>query len=103
MLQVIIHYTLHFLIPGLIAWAFFRQQWKKAWLIMVATMLVDVDHLLSSPIYVANRCSINFHVLHSYHAIIIYLILFYFKKFRILSVGLLFHMVTDFIDCLFMN
>ena len=62
MLQIIIHYTLHFLVPGLIAWLFFREQWKKAWLIMIATMLVDLDHLLSSPIYVANRCSINFHV-----------------------------------------
>ncbi|MGY8934017.1 MAG: DUF6122 family protein [Flavobacteriales bacterium] len=103
MLQFIIHYTLHFLVPGLIAWVFFRKHWKKAWLIMIATMVVDVDHLLASPIYMPNRCSINFHVLHSYYAIAIYLILFYFKKFRIVSVGLLFHMLTDFIDCLLMK
>ncbi len=70
---------------------------------MIATMLVDIDHLLASPIYSPNRCSINFHILHTYYAIGIYAVLFYFKKFRIISVGLLFHMFTDFIDCLFMK
>jgi phosphatidylserine synthase len=103
MLQYIIHYTLHLLVPGLIAWIFFKDQWKKAWLIILATMLVDVDHLFASPIYSPNRCSINFHILHSYYAIVVYLLLLYFKKFRIVAIGLLFHMLTDFIDCLFMK
>ena len=103
MLQILIHYGLHFLFPGLIAWVFFRTQWKKAWLIMIATMLVDVDHLLASPVFAPNRCSINFHVLHGYYAIGVYFALLYFKKFRIVAIGLLFHMVTDFIDCLFMK
>jgi phosphatidylglycerophosphate synthase len=103
MLQFIIHYSLHLLVPGLIAWIFFKDQWKKAWLIMLATMLVDVDHLFASPIYSPNRCSINFHILHSYYAIAVYLLLLYFKKFRIVAIGLLFHMLTDFIDCLFMK
>ncbi|MDA9907250.1 DUF6122 family protein [Flavobacteriaceae bacterium] len=103
MLQFVIHYSLHFLVPGLIAWVFFKENWKKAWLLMLATMLVDLDHLLSNPIYLPNRCSINFHILHSYYAILIYSLLLYFKKFRIIAVGLLFHMLTDFIDCLFMN
>ena len=70
---------------------------------MIATMLVDVDHLLVNPIYSPNRCSINFHILHSYYAMGVYVVMFYFKKFRIISVGLLFHMFTDFIDCLFMK
>lgn len=103
MLQFVLHYTLHFLFPGLIAWVFFRNNWKKAWLIMIATMLVDLDHLLASPIYAPNRCSINFHILHSYYAITVYLVLLYFKKFRIVAIGLLFHMLTDFIDCLLMK
>jgi len=103
MLQQLIHFSLHFLFPGLIAWIFFRKHWKKAWLIMIATMLVDVDHLLANPIYSPNRCSINFHVLHTYYAIGIYVVMLYFKKLRVLSVGLLFHMFTDFIDCLFMK
>lgn len=103
MLQQILHYSLHLLFPGLIAWVFFRKHWKKVWLIMIATMLVDLDHLLASPIYSPNRCSINFHILHSYYAMGIYFVLLYFKKLRVISVGLLFHMLTDFIDCLFMK
>jgi len=103
MLQEILHYSLHLLFPGLIAWVFFREHWKKAWLIMIATMLVDVDHLLANPIYAPNRCSINFHILHSYYAMGVYVVMSYFKKLRVISVGLLFHMLTDFIDCLFMK
>lgn len=103
MLQILIHYGLHFLFPGLIAWVFFRTHWKKAWLIMIATMLVDLDHLLADPIFSPYRCSINFHVLHSYYAIGVYLVMLYCKKFRIISIGLLFHMITDTIDCLFMK
>ena len=70
---------------------------------MIVTMLVDVDHLLANPIYSPNRCSINFHILHSYYAMGVYVVMFYFKRFRMISVGLLFHMFTDFIDCLFMK
>ncbi|MDG1790588.1 MAG: DUF6122 family protein [Flavobacteriaceae bacterium] len=103
MSSLIIHYTLHILAPGLIAWLFFKDNWKKAWLILLATMLVDLDHLFANPIYSPNRCSINFHILHSYYAIILYVLLFFFKKFRIVAIGLLFHMFTDFIDCLLMK
>ena len=99
MLQTLVHYTLHLLVPGLIAFIFFRNQWKKAWLIMLATMLIDVDHLLATPIFDPNRCSIGFHPLHTYWATAVYLVLFFFKKTRIIAVGLLFHILTDFIDC----
>ena len=99
MLQTLVHYTLHLLVPGLIAYVFFRSQWKKAWLIMLATMLVDLDHLLATPIFDPGRCSINFHPLHTYWAMAVYVVLLFFKKTRIIAVGLLFHMLTDFIDC----
>jgi predicted cobalt transporter CbtA len=99
MLQTVIHYSLHFLVPGLIAYVFFRKEWKKAWLIMVATMLIDVDHLLATPIFENHRCSINFHPLHTYWAMAVYVVLLFFKKTRIIAVGLLFHLLTDFIDC----
>ncbi len=99
MLQILVHYTLHLLVPGLIAYVFFRNEWKKAWLIMLATMLVDVDHLFASPLFDPNRCSINFHPLHTYWAMAVYVVLLFFKKTRIIAVGLLFHMLTDFIDC----
>ena len=99
MLQTLVHYTLHLLVPGLIAYTFFRKEWKKAWLIMLATMLVDVDHLFATPIFDPGRCSINFHPLHTYWAMAVYVVLLFFKKTRIIAVGLLFHMLTDFIDC----
>lgn len=100
MLQAIFHYSLHFIFPGAIAWLFFRKGWKKAWLIMIATILVDLDHLLATPIFEAGRCSIGFHPLHSYYAIAIYCIMVFFPRLRIVAIGLLFHMFTDFQDCL---
>lgn len=99
MLQTIVHYTLHLLVPGVIAFIFFRAQWKRAWLILLATMLVDLDHLVASPIFDPGRCSINFHPLHTYWAMAVYVVLLFFKKTRIVAVGLLFHMLTDYIDC----
>jgi hypothetical protein len=102
MLQQIVHYGLHFLAPGLIAWIFFRKNWKQAWLIMLATMLVDFDHLLATPMFLASRCSIGFHPLHSYYAIGIFFGLLLLKKTRILGIGLVFHIVADTIDCLWM-
>lgn len=102
-MQAFIHYFLHLGFPLIIAFVFFRKEWKRAYLILLATMLVDLDHLVASPIFEANRCSINFHFLHSYYAMGLYVVLLFFKKpFRIIGIGLLFHMLTDFIDCLFM-
>lgn len=66
-------------------------------------MLVDLDHLFAYPIFDPNRCSINFHFLHTYYAMAVYVLLLFFKKpFRIIGIGLLFHMLTDYIDCLMM-
>ncbi|MHB0754085.1 DUF6122 family protein [Polaribacter sp. M15] len=99
MLKFTIHYSLHFIAPLFIAFFFFRKNWKKVYLIFLCSMLVDIDHLLANPIFEENRCSINFHPLHSYIAISFYAIGLLFKKVRILCVALLFHMLTDFIDC----
>jgi hypothetical protein len=67
---------------------------------MLSTMLVDLDHLLANPIFDPNRCSIGFHPLHSTYAIVFYFILLFFPKSRIVAIGLLFHMLTDYIDCI---
>lgn len=69
---------------------------------MIATMLVDLDHLLADPIFDANRCSVGFHPLHSYVAIGVYVIFLFIPRMRIIGVGLLFHMFTDYQDCLWM-
>lgn len=100
MLQHLVHYSLHFLAPGLIAFIFYRNQWKKAWVIMLATMLIDIDHLLANPLFDPNRCSINFHPLHTYWALGVYILLLFYKKTRIIAIGLIFHLFTDFIDCI---
>jgi hypothetical protein len=102
-LQALVHYSLHFLAPGLLAWLFFRSQWQRAWLIMLATMLVDLDHLLADPIFDPGRCSIGFHLLHSYPAIGIYALMLLFPRLRIVALGLLFHMFTDWQDCWWMS
>ncbi len=100
-LRTIVHYSLHFLAPGLIAWVFFRERWKTAWLMMIATMLVDIDHIFATPMFDPNRCSIGFHPLHSYPAIAVYALLLLIPNFyiRTIAIGLLFHMLTDLQDC----
>jgi len=102
-MQQFVHYFLHLIFPFFIAFIFFRKEWKKVYLILLATMLVDLDHLLATPIFEANRCSIQFHPLHTYYAMGVYgLLLFFRKPFNIIGIGLLFHMLTDLIDCLWM-
>ncbi|WP_460189201.1 DUF6122 family protein [Urechidicola sp. KH5] len=99
-LKFIIHYGLHFIAPLLIAYLFYKKQWMKVSLILVTTMLVDLDHLWANPIFDPNRCSIGFHPLHSYPAIAMYLIGLIQKKTRIVAIGLLLHMFADWMDCL---
>lgn len=104
-LQTIIHYSLHFLAPYFLAWIFFNERWELAYVVMIGTMLVDLDHLLARPIFDPNRCSIGFHPLHSYFAIIVYVLLLFVPNFyiQVIAVGLLFHMVTDLLDCWWTN
>ena len=102
MFQTFTHYGIHFLFPLLAAYIFFKSDWKYASLIMICTMLIDLDHLLATPIFDPNRCSINFHPLHSYIAIAIYLLFIIPKKTRLLGLGLIIHIIADKVDCLFM-
>ena len=102
MLQSITHYGIHLIGPLLIALFFFRNKWKTAYVIMLLGMLIDLDHLLANPIFDPNRCSINYHILHSYYAITIYLVLALLKPTRLLGLGLLIHIIADAVDCSFM-
>lgn len=111
-----IHIALHFIVPLLVALVFYRRDWRKATVIMIATMVVDVDHLLADPIYDPARCSIGFHPLHTVPAILVYVALFasplllkgrdensvWHERLRVLhlvGLGLLIHMTLDGIDC----
>lgn len=103
-LKPIVHYFLHFVFPIFIALLFFNKpkgNWKKVYAIFMLCMLIDIDHLWANPIFDATRCSVGFHFLHSYPAIAIYALLLAFKKTRTIAIGLLFHILTDFIDCFY--
>ena len=103
MVRPIVHFLLHFVVPGVAARWLFADKWKSAWLVMVLTMVIDLDHLIASPIYDPNRCGIGFHPLHSYVAIGLYIALAIIVKTRIVGIGLLIHVVLDGIDCLWIR
>jgi len=98
----VIHIFLHFLVPLIIALLFFRSQWKKAWLLMMSTMLVDIDHLWANPIYMSGRCSIGFHYLHTWIPIMAYCAMVLHPRLRLLGLGLVIHMLLDGSDCVWM-
>jgi hypothetical protein len=98
--KFIVHYGFHFLVPLAISIFFYKKSWKLVYLLFIGTMLLDLDHLLASPIFDANRCSINFHPLHSFYAIGVYTIMLIPKKIRVLGIALLLHMFTDYLDCI---
>jgi hypothetical protein len=101
--RTIVHLSLHALVPALVAWLFFRPRWRRAWIVMLLTMLVDADHLLASPIFDPGRCSIGFHPLHTAPAIAVYAGLVPFRRTRAAGLGLLIHMILDGVDCLWMR
>lgn len=111
-----IHIALHFLVPLLAALAFYRDRWRSVTLILVGTMLVDLDHLLATPVYDPERCSIGFHPLHTTPAIAVYVALFLLpaacgslkvsqrvrsvaRVLHLVGLGLLIHMALDGLDC----
>ena len=100
------HIALHFFVPVLLAVAFYRKRWLSATVILIATMVVDLDHLLAVPIYDPARC-----------AIAVYTALFLIPRIarrrdsgrslqgtaRVLhltGLGLVVHMALDWVDCL---
>ena len=95
-----LHILLHFLVPGVLARIAYAGRWRRAWLVMAATMVVDLDHLLANPIYQPDRCSIGFHPLHTLPAIVIYVLLLLPRRTRLGGIGLVLHMALAALDCL---
>ena len=102
-MRPLIHIALHFIVPALVAWKFYPDRWKWAFLVMVGTMLVDIDHLLADPVFDPNRCGIGFHPLHSYPALVGYLVRLAIPKVRLVALGLAIHMALDSLDCVWMK
>jgi len=124
----IIHLLLHVLVPAVVAWVFVlftqgskadeykRFIWVFFW--MMASMVVDVDHLLAMPVYAPNRCSILFHPLHTAWPMVVYGVMLLWplllkqagrtlqqrdKLIGWLGTGLVIHMVLDGFDCLWLK
>ena len=135
--RAVIHMLLHVMVPVVVwifVWIGFRlingprikipkESGWQSWLshplvIMLMTMSVDIDHLLATPIYEANRCSILFHPLHTtwpmlaYGAMLIWPLLKSVSAYTLSSkdrvigwvgAGLVIHMSLDSLDCLWMR
>lgn len=93
---------LHVTVPFAIAITFYRERWRAVWLIMLATMIVDLDHLVADPVYDPGRCSTGYHPLHTAPAIAAYVALLIPRSTRLPALGLVVHMALDGIDCLVM-
>ncbi|MFD2247726.1 DUF6122 family protein [Pontibacter ruber] len=98
--RFILHLVLHVAVPLFVAFAFYHRQFKKAFLLLLAGFLIDVDHLLANPIVNPDRCSVGYHFLHSYWLIALYGLLAIYPKTRLIGLGLVIHIVLDGTECL---
>lgn len=103
MLRFFAHYGIHFIVPIVVGLVFYKEHKTKAIFILLAGILIDVDHALANPIFDPNRCSVDFHPLHTYWAIFIYFLFLFFKKTRIFGIALLIHIIADIVDCFFIQ
>ena len=100
MVAFLAHYGTHFIVPIVVAYWGYRAQFRKTLLLLWAGIVIDLDHLLASPIFDPERCSIFFHPLHSSYAIGLYLLLLFFQKTRLIGLACCIHMIADSLDCL---
>ena len=101
-LQPMLHYGGHIVVPFAIAWLLWRENWQRAGLVILAVNLIDLDHLLANPIFDPGRCSIGFHPLHTIYAGAFYMLLLVIPRWwaRALAVGALWHLAVDWGDCI---
>ena len=102
MLRFLLHYGVHIIVPIAVGLLFFKDKKKWIILILLSGILIDIDHLIANPVFDPGRCSINFHPLHSYWAIVVYISLFLYKYTRVIGLALLIHIFADLIDCYFL-
>ncbi|MEP3051278.1 MAG: DUF6122 family protein [Erythrobacter sp.] len=100
-LQPFLHYGGHWLVPFAIGWLIWRDNWLRAGLVIVSANLVDLDHLLTDPIFDPNRCSVGFHLLHGWEAALAFLLMLAIPRWwaRAFAIGALWHLAVDWGDC----
>lgn len=103
MIRFVAHYGIHFIVPIFIAFFWYKEHRIWVAIVLLLGIVIDIDHLWADPMFDPDRCSINFHPLHSYWAILAYVLLFIIKKTRIIGLALLLHMLADLVDCLFIG
>ncbi|MHC2992541.1 membrane protein [Pontibacter sp. HJ8] len=94
------HLFLHAAVPAIVAGLFFRPDFWRAFLLMMASMLIDVDHALADPVIDPDRCSVGYHLLHNYWLILLYLVLALIPKTRLIGLGLVIHIALDWLECI---
>lgn len=99
MLRFTLHYGIHFIVPFILAFVFFKENRLRVLVILLAGIVIDIDHLIADPIFDSNRCSVGSHLLHQYWAIAVYFSLLFFKKTRIFGIALALHIIADTVDC----
>ena len=102
LLQPILHYGGHWLVPFLIAQAIWPANWLRAGLVIASANLIDLDHLLADPIFNPDRCSTGFHLLHGWQAALGFAALLLVPRWwvRAFGIGTLWHLAVDYGDCL---
>lgn len=100
--NTLIHLLSNILVVGLV-YSYNKYNGKdmdKSVYFIFLSNLIDLDHLLASPIYDKNRCSINFHPLHSWYTFPFYFAGLFLNKYRYLMIGIILHLSLDLIDCI---
>ena len=103
MLRFVFHIILHFAVPAMVAYIWYRPDWRRAFWILLSGLLIDLDHLLADPITDPERCSLGFHPLHTLPAVLVYVGMAAYPKTRLWGIGLLIHIALDGLDCLWMG
>lgn len=96
----LLHMVLHVAVPVAVAAFFYKPKFKRAALLMLAGILIDVDHVVAVPILDPERCSVGYHLLHSYWLIPAYIALAIYPRTRLVGLGLVIHIVLDATACL---
>lgn len=73
---------------------------RQVLLQLLISNLIDLDHLFSASLFVASRCSINNHFLHSFFVFPVYL-LGLLSRFRYFFMGIILHLIIDYLGCIF--
>ncbi len=99
-MNVLIHILASILLVFVIRFFDKKTDIRRIFVLVLGSNLIDLDHFLANPIYSPSRCSINFHPLHSWYMLPVYILGSFWKDYRYLFFGIMLHLILDGIDCL---